>query len=58
MKIILHTFKTFVETVLAISKNEIYFDFPLLTYLAEAVRVLKEEGLLWIEPMEVSKQAV
>jgi len=26
--------------------------------LSEAVRVLKEEGLLWIEPLEVSKQAV
>ena len=26
--------------------------------LSEAVRVLKEEGLLWVEPLEVSKQAV
>ena len=26
--------------------------------LSEAVRVLKEEGLLWIEPLKVTKQAV
>ena len=26
--------------------------------LSEAVRVLKEEGLLWVKPLEVSKQAV
>ena len=26
--------------------------------LSEAVRVLKEEGLLWVEPIEVSKQAL
>ncbi|GCA73030.1 hypothetical protein MiYa_04589 [Microcystis aeruginosa NIES-2519] len=26
--------------------------------LSEAVRVLKEEGLLWVEPLKVSKQAV
>ena len=26
--------------------------------LSEAVRVLKEEGLLWVEPLKVTKQAV
>ena len=26
--------------------------------LSEAVRVLKEEGLLWVEPIEFSKQAL
>jgi hypothetical protein len=26
--------------------------------LSEAVRLLKEEGLLWVEPLKVSKQAV